>query len=548
MFLLSPTPLKKLILKHKLTSPESGAFASFEGLVRNHNDGKKVIALEYEAFDKLAIKEAQKIFEEAKAKFDVIHAQCFHRVGKLELGEMAVWVGVSASHREDAFKACRYIIDEIKTRLPIWKKEYYENGDSGWVNCVEKDCFAPTKNVVARNDTRINEKTFYSRQMLLPEIGEQGQKKLKKAKVLVVGAGGLGTSALQYLAGAGVGTLGICEFDTLEAHNLHRQPLYSYKDLNQKKCQLAADRIQSLNPFIKVQTHPQKISPQNVEEIVVGYDLLIDCTDNFPTKFLLNDVSFLKKIPLIQASIYQFEGQLRVYRPSHRRACLRCLWPQIPSVDCVGSCAETGVLGIVPGILGSMQALEAIKWILNLPHRLNGETLFFDLRDYTLRRIKQKPDPSCPLCGKSPSIKSIEWKSYQDLSFPNALVGNPDEAMTDGPPTKTFGGDTLSVDVDIFELKPNFSDYQLVDIREKEEGLKNPVDFKHCRKTPLSEIKQGRHTFDPQQKYLFFCGKGIRSHKLAQEFQDQGIPLAFSVINGANVVKKYLNQRINSKP
>lgn len=136
MFLLSPTPLEKLILKKKLTSPQSGAVTTFEGLVRNHNDGKKVIALEYEAFDKLASKEANKIFKEAKLKFDVIDMKCLHRIGKLVPGEIAVWVEVNAAHRDGAFKACRYIIDEIKTRLPIWKKEYYAQGDSGWVNCV----------------------------------------------------------------------------------------------------------------------------------------------------------------------------------------------------------------------------------------------------------------------------------------------------------------------------------------------------------------------------------------------------------------------------
>lgn len=137
MFLLSPTPLEKLILKNKLSSVESGGVTTFEGLVRNHNDGKKVIALEYEAFEKLALKEANKILKEAKSKFEVLEAKCFHRVGKLSIGEMAVWVSVSAAHRDSAFKACRYIIDEIKTRLPIWKKEYYKNGDSGWVNCEQ---------------------------------------------------------------------------------------------------------------------------------------------------------------------------------------------------------------------------------------------------------------------------------------------------------------------------------------------------------------------------------------------------------------------------
>ena len=135
MLLLSPTPLQKLILKNKLASPKSGAVATFEGLVRNHNDGKKVVALEYEAFDKLAFKEANKIFKETKSKFAVLEVKCFHRVGKLSVGEMAVWVAVSAAHRDSAFAACRYIIDKIKTRLPIWKKEYYTSGDSGWVNC-----------------------------------------------------------------------------------------------------------------------------------------------------------------------------------------------------------------------------------------------------------------------------------------------------------------------------------------------------------------------------------------------------------------------------
>ena len=152
MFILSPTPLEKLILNNKLISPESGAVVAFEGLVRNHNDGKKVIALEYEAFDQLALKEAAKIFEEAKAKFEVIEVKCFHRIGKLVLGEMAVWVGVSAAHRDNAFKACRYIIDEIKTRLPIWKKEYYVGGDSGWVNCEQ--CAHSSQDIILTNPTR----------------------------------------------------------------------------------------------------------------------------------------------------------------------------------------------------------------------------------------------------------------------------------------------------------------------------------------------------------------------------------------------------------
>ncbi len=524
MFQLSKTPLEHLNRKKKLASPKTGAVATFEGFVRNHNEGKIVIALEYEAFNKLFHKEAEKIFKETKEKFEVLTIKCLHRVGKLSIGEMAVWVKVSAAHRDSAFKACRYIIDEIKTRLPIWKKEYYANGDSGWINCQHctpdksQVAFASHAHVALCSSQHLSahEKLFYSRQTLLPEVGLKGQERLKKSKVLVVGAGGLGTAALQYLAGAGIGTIGICESDLLEEHNLHRQPLYSHHDVGREKCTLASSRIQSLNPYIIIKAHPEKFSLQNAAEITASYDLVLDCTDNFPTKFLLSDIAFFKKIPLIQASIYQFAGQLHVYDPKQNAACLRCLWPRIPLENCVGSCAETGVLGVVPAVLGNLQALEAIKWILNLPDRLQEETLLFDLRDYSLRRIKQKRNPSCPLCGKSPTIKEIDPKHYDT---------------------------SAGLDIDISQLSPkDFKSYQLIDIREHTERLRNPVAFKECFPIPGSKIKKNTAVFDHDQKYLFFCARGFRSRTLAQELRNNGINSAFSVMHGASAVKKYLRQ------
>ena len=223
MFKLTPVPLEKIKLSKDLRTDESGAFASFEGIVRNHNDGKEVSYLEYEAQETLCNNEAKKIVDEAHSKFSINKVRAYHRVGRLDIGEMAVWVGVSAVHRDDAFKACRYIIDEIKKRLPIWKKEFYTDESSVWVEgeSNKETCSAEI----------IDEKEYFSRQINLPEIGVDGQQKLKEAKILVVGAGGLGCPALMSLAGAGVGTIGICEHDKIETSNLHRQFLYAFDDI-----------------------------------------------------------------------------------------------------------------------------------------------------------------------------------------------------------------------------------------------------------------------------------------------------------------------------
>ena len=412
MFKLSPTPLGSLDLKNEFVNPQAGAFACFEGWVRDHNEGKKVKSLSYEAYEALCLAEAEKIFGQAKKQFSIFEAKCYHRVGYLKIGEMAVWVGVTAAHREDAFKACRYLIDEVKARLPIWKKEYYANGDSGWVGCEHCGLHPSDHPHHETQVSRINESAFYSRQTILPEIGAEGQAKLKQAKVLVVGAGGLGSACLTALAQVGIGTIGICEFDRLEASNLHRQSLYSHEDVGKPKIDLAVNRIKSINPFIIVKTHPEKLNVENIEAIIRDYDLLVDGTDNFVTKFLLNDASVIFKKPLVQASIYQFEGQLRVYDPASPSACLRCLWPKMPPPGCVDNCAQAGVLGIVPNVLGNLEAFEAIKYFLKLPGSLTQEHLIFDFTSYSLLKLKSGPSLNCPLCGNNPAIRAIESKNY----------------------------------------------------------------------------------------------------------------------------------------
>ena len=452
MFSISSTPLDPQALRDSVQHIEAGGFVAFEGWVRNHNEGKAVERLEYEAYEAVAVSEGNAILAEAIERFGLLEAKCVHRVGSLELQDMAVWVGVSTAHRGEAFEACRFIIDSVKHRLPIWKKEHYTDGDSGWVNCEQcahagaalehatdvHDATSasmplPTPDpsqegnsgpeaeenvaIAGSNDTHVvstkihsdtnatpllggvgagslptslSEASYYARQIQLKEIGQAGQDKLRAARVFVVGAGGLGSPALQYLAVAGIGHLAICEGDTLEASNLHRQTLFAASGVGQSKALLAAERLRAMNPFIEVVTITDRITRANVVDMTRNYDVLVDCTDNFETKFLLNDVAVLHKKLLVQSSIYQYEGQLFVYDPHHDGPCVRCLWPEIPKAGCVGSCAEVGVLGAIPGVFGSLQAMEVLKHLLDLPDKLQGDTFFFDL--LSLRSYKAKAE------------------------------------------------------------------------------------------------------------------------------------------------------------
>src|SRR4051812_49386997 len=298
-FRFSSLPLDPAALQRELRDDHCGGFAAFEGWVRDHNEGHAVTRLEYEAFAELAEKEGARIVQAAIEKFGVMRAQCVHRIGSLGPGEVAVWVGVSAAHRDEAFRACRYIIDEVKHRVPIWKKEHYVNGDSGWVNCER--CALPSAHEHERGHDHAHDHGHaqdhavpvpdYSRQVALREVGVAGQARLRAASVLVVGAGGLGVPVLQYLAGAGVGRLGIIDGDQLEPSNLHRQTWYALADCGREKAQLAAERVRALNPEVRVEAHALRLDAGNCERLAHGYDLVLDCSDNFSTKFLLNDLA-----------------------------------------------------------------------------------------------------------------------------------------------------------------------------------------------------------------------------------------------------------------
>ena len=511
-FSFTKTPIDTEVERQRVIDPACGGYASFEGWVRDHNEGQQVRHLEYEAFELLANKEGERIIAEAVARFGVEHAACVHRVGDLQLGEMAVWVGVSARHRQEAFLACRYIIDEVKHRVPIWKKEHYLNGDSGWVNC-ERCAAVVHDHAHAHGAGHDHEHAHthaakgrpaadYSRQQALKEVGAEGQTKLRAARVLVVGAGGLGVPVLSYLAGAGIGRIGIVDGDRLEASNLHRQPLYSFDAVGQPKAQLAAARLRALNPDVDVQIYGLRLTAANAAELISAWDLVIDCTDNFSTKFLINDVCVSARKPAILSSIYQYEGQLQVIRPDAHGACLRCIWPEATRDGLVGNCAEAGVLGPVPGVFGSLQALEALKILLGLPGQLGDELLVMDLLTLQISRMKARRAAVCA-SGRCARI----------------------------PDPSTLASTALEIDFESLQAA-QAAGYTVIDIREPDEVAQEPLPGTGIRLMPMQQLLRSDTSLSKNERFLLVCATGRRSHGCAQTLHGRGFTDVVSLTGG----------------
>jgi molybdopterin/thiamine biosynthesis adenylyltransferase/molybdopterin synthase catalytic subunit/rhodanese-related sulfurtransferase len=397
-------------LRDELDHPGCGGYCSFEGRVRDSNAGAPVQGLDYQAYAVLAESEGERIIEEARFRFDIVDARCVHRIGALAIGDLAIWIGVAAPHRDAAFAACRYIIDEAKRRLPVWKKEYYVDRAPEWVVPSEAGSGA---HVATGTTKRAASASFegdaagsrqfepdYSRQTRLPGFGAEGQRRLADSRVLVIGAGGLGASALSYLAGAGVGTLGIVDGDRLEASNLHRQVIYSAADVGEWKVDLAARRLRELNPAVRVEVFRGTLSRDGIEATFRQFDLVLECTDDASSKYLCSDAAVATQTPIVFASIYQYEGQLHAWSPGSRTPCMRCLWPEPPPPGAVGTCAGGGVLGPVPGILGALQATEAIKRIVGLPGAIEDSMLLVNLLDYGMQRLGTTRDGECRTAGR----------------------------------------------------------------------------------------------------------------------------------------------------
>jgi molybdopterin/thiamine biosynthesis adenylyltransferase/molybdopterin synthase catalytic subunit/rhodanese-related sulfurtransferase len=516
-FGFSSTPLEPERYRAALEDPAAGGYSSFEGWVRDHNEGRRVHRLEYEAFETLAVREGERIVAEAIERFGVSRAACVHRIGSLEIGDLAVWVGVSAAHRGEAFAACRYIIDEVKHRVPIWKKEHYTDGDSGWVNCERcaaaahdhdheqlhgHDRGTAEHGPEAAESTAAGRESFvhdYSRQTALPEVGHAGQARLASAAVLVVGAGGLGVPVLQYLAAAGVGRLGIVDGDRVEASNLHRQPLYRVADVGRPKAVVAAESLAAINADVRLEAFETHATSENIDALVDSFDLVVECTDTFRAKFLVNDAVVRAGLPAVFASVHQYEGQLQVYRPEPDWPCLRCLWPEAPRDGLVGNCAEAGVLGPVPATLGALQAMQALKLLLGLDAADRQGLLLFDLLTLQSRWVDAKRDPAC------------------DHDVPARSA-----AAADGPLELEFA--TLD--------EARASGFELVDIREAWERRGDPPEASIPAHVPLSDIVNGRVEFPTGARYLIVCEHGVRSLALAEHLRAQGRADVYSMRGG----------------
>jgi adenylyltransferase/sulfurtransferase len=376
VFSLSTTPISSELLTETLQNEKAGAIVVFHGWVRDHNEGKKVKSLEYQIYKELALKEGKRILEEAKKKFNLHGIMAVHREGHLALGEIAIWIGATSSHRDDAFKATRYVIDEIKYRLPVWKKEHYLHEKPEWVFCKDH-----------HHHVHFSEKEFYSKQSALVN-----QDKLKNAKVLVVGAGGLGCPVLLSLAGAGVGHITIVDHDVVSLSNLHRQSLYSVNLVGEKKAIASSKKIQELNPFIHVEGISERLKLEHVQ-----HDLIIDCTDNLETKYFLHDLCHKLRLPLISASVYQNEGQIRTFIPGE--GCLRCHSVVTPDDSLLGNCNDFGVIGAVTNTLGSLQASEAIKFLSTGENSTTSHSFYLNVADLSIMKVKNLKKEGCKTCA-----------------------------------------------------------------------------------------------------------------------------------------------------
>jgi adenylyltransferase/sulfurtransferase len=329
----------------------------------------------------------------------------------------------------------------------------------------------------------------YSRQLLLKEIGPEGQQVLARSRVLIVGAGGLGSPVLQYLAGAGVGTLGVVDEDTLDASNLHRQPIYALQDVGRRKVELARAAVQAINPAVRVDAIEARFAAGNALALVGAYDVTVDCTDNFRAKYLINDAAVLAQRPAVFASVYQYEGQLQVYKPQQEHACLRCIWPDAILDGVVGNCAEAGVLGPVPGAVGSMQALLTLKILLNMAGQLAGELLLLDFTSFSNTRIKAARRPECtaPCCAR---IRALEADDADiEISLPSLAA-----AAHDG--------------------------LTLIDIRTAEEFAAEPTAARHV---PMADLLEDPRLLPSGAPVVLVCATGKRSGAAARALRKRGI-------------------------
>ncbi|HEY1771223.1 MAG TPA: molybdopterin-synthase adenylyltransferase MoeB [Chthoniobacterales bacterium] len=357
------------------------------------------------------------------------------------------------------------------------------------------------------------ERQRYARHFLLPEVGPEGQQRLKAARILCLGAGGLGSPAALYLAAAGVGTIGLVDFDRVELSNLHRQILHGTADVGRAKVESARDRILAANPHVELRLHDFRLTSANAEAILRDYDMLVDGSDNFATRYLANDIAVFARKPNIYGSIFRFDGQATIFAPHLGGPCYRCIFPEPPAPGEVPSCAEAGVLGVLPGIIGTLQATEALKLILGLGDSLVGRLLHFDALKMQFREFHLRRDPECPVCGETPSITApVDYEEF---------CGN--------RTTELPNDDEIGVR-DLRETMTRERDWILLDVRE-------PFEFELARiegatLIPLGQLPARSSELDRERQIFCLCHGGMRSAQAAEFLRGAGFVRVTNVAGG----------------
>ena len=389
----------------------------------------------------------------------------------------------------------------------------------------------------------VDEVRRYSRHLIIPDVGMTGQKRLKNAKVLVIGAGGLGSPALLYLAAAGVGTIGIAEFDEVDESNLQRQVIHGQSDVGRPKAESAKDSIAEVNPLVDVVVHNERLDNDNVLQVFEGYDLIVDGTDNFATRYMVNDAAYFLKIPYVWGSIYRFDGQASVFWPhaeleggeSAEAPCYRCLYPEPPPPGMVPSCAEGGVLGVLCASIGSIQVNEAIKLLTGVGEPLVGKLMIYDALEMEYRKLRVRKDPSCALCGDNPTVTGL-------IDY-DAFCGAISEDAADAA-----AGSTISVtqlEAMLKEREDGARDFTLIDVREPNEFEINRIPGSVL--IPKGEFLNGNALGDlPADKpIVLHCKSGVRSAEVLAVVKGAGYADAVHVGGG---VVAWVNQVDPSQP
>lgn len=354
----------------------------------------------------------------------------------------------------------------------------------------------------------------YGRHLIIPEVGLEGQRKLKSASVLIIGAGGLGSPLAFYLTAAGVGRIGIVDFDVVDLSNLQRQILHTTKDVGRSKLESAREKLESLNPNVKIETYEMRLTSENALDLIKEYDIVVDGTDNFPTRYLVNDACVFLKKPNVYGSIFRFEGQVSVFY-ADKGPCYRCLYKEPPPPGLVPSCAEGGVLGVLPGIIGTIQALETIKLILGIGEPLIGKLLLFDALRMKFRELKLRKDPECPVCGENPTVKElIDYEAFcgitpEQILHQSGLEITPEELK---------------------EKLENGEDIILIDVREPVEYEINRIEG--SKLIPLSKLPEKVNELDQTREIVLYCKMGGRSARAVQLLRELGFTRVKNLAGG----------------